>query len=195
MKLKKQTAALLLTAGIAALCLTACGTKTEVNVSTDAETTAEETSGQSEEETAKPEEVVLPKKGDTINGFTVDEVTQSTALDADVLMLTHEKTGAQVIYIANDDTNRAFDIAFRTPASDTGIAHVFEHSCLTGSQKYPADMFFALNAQTHYELHHLSAFRCFGRAAFEDGGFLSGGGLSSVNLNKTGKIQPGILAV
>jgi Zn-dependent M16 (insulinase) family peptidase len=89
----------------------------------------------------------LPALGETIDGFTVREVRQSRALDADVLLLEHEKTGAQVLYLANDDANRTFAIGFQTPASDTGVTHIFEHSTLSGSEKYPADIFFGLDAQ------------------------------------------------
>lgn len=90
----------------------------------------------------------LPKAGETVQGFTVDEITESKALNSDIILMSHKKTGAQVLYIANDDNNRAFDIAFNTPASDTGISHVFEHATLGGSEKYPADLFFALSRKT-----------------------------------------------
>ncbi|SFC45394.1 hypothetical protein SAMN04488102_10744 [Alkalibacterium subtropicum] len=51
----------------------------------------------------------------------------------------HEETGAQVLYLANDDTNKSFTIGFRTPPyNDNGIAHILEHSVLNGSQKYPS---------------------------------------------------------
>lgn len=51
----------------------------------------------------------------------------------------HEETGAQVLYLANDDTNKSFTIGFRTPPyNDNGIAHILEHSVLNGSKKYPS---------------------------------------------------------
>ena len=90
----------------------------------------------------------LPKAGETIKGFAVEEVTKNKALNSDIVLMSHKKTGAQILYIANDDTNRAFDIAFNTPASDTGISHVFEHASLNGSEKYPADLFFNLSRKT-----------------------------------------------
>lgn len=50
----------------------------------------------------------------------------------------HEKTGAEVLYLENEDDNKAFNIAFRTPPyNDNGIAHIIEHSVLNGSKKYP----------------------------------------------------------
>lgn len=51
----------------------------------------------------------------------------------------HEETGAQVLYLKNDDQNKAFTIAFKTPPySDNGITHILEHSVLNGSAKYPS---------------------------------------------------------
>ncbi|WP_028274049.1 insulinase family protein [Atopococcus tabaci] len=51
----------------------------------------------------------------------------------------HEETGAQVLYLKNDDPNKAFTIGFKTPPyNDNGIAHILEHSVLNGSKKYPS---------------------------------------------------------
>lgn len=50
----------------------------------------------------------------------------------------HEKTGAKLLYLSNDDDNKVFSIAFKTPPKDsTGVAHILEHSVLNGSRKYP----------------------------------------------------------
>jgi len=50
----------------------------------------------------------------------------------------HEKSGARVLVIKNDDRNKTFSIAFRTPpADDTGLPHILEHSVLCGSRKFP----------------------------------------------------------
>ena len=51
----------------------------------------------------------------------------------------HEQTGAQVLRLVNDDSNKAFTIGFRTPPyNDNGIAHILEHSVLNGSEKFPS---------------------------------------------------------
>lgn len=51
----------------------------------------------------------------------------------------HEETGAKVLHIQNDDPNKAFTIAFKTPPyNDNGITHILEHSVLNGSKKYPS---------------------------------------------------------
>ncbi|MCA9953812.1 MAG: insulinase family protein [Anaerolineales bacterium] len=50
----------------------------------------------------------------------------------------HLKSGAELLSLENDDENKSFGIAFRTPPEDsTGLPHIMEHSVLGGSQKYP----------------------------------------------------------
>ena len=53
-------------------------------------------------------------------------------------ILRHIKTGARVMLIENEDENKVFNIAFRTPPGDsTGVAHILEHSVLCGSREFP----------------------------------------------------------
>ena len=53
-------------------------------------------------------------------------------------VLRHKKSGAHISLIENDDDNKVFYIAFRTPPKDsTGVAHIIEHTVLCGSDKYP----------------------------------------------------------
>ena len=90
------------------------------------------------------------KVGQTVQGFTVKEIRKYKPLQADVILLEHDKTGAKFMYIANDDTERSFSLAFRTVAEDeTGKPHIFEHSTLNGSDKYPANAFMNLLFQTY----------------------------------------------
>ena len=59
-------------------------------------------------------------------------------LNSTAYLLRHEKTGARVFILSNDDDNKVFAIGFRTtPSDDTGVAHIMEHSVLCGSEKYP----------------------------------------------------------
>lgn len=52
--------------------------------------------------------------------------------------LVHDKTGARVVLLSNDDDNKAFMIGFKTPQDNsTGVPHILEHSVLGGSEKYP----------------------------------------------------------
>ncbi len=53
-------------------------------------------------------------------------------------LLRHRKSGARVLLMENDDENKVFNIAFRTPPADsTGVAHILEHSVLEGSREFP----------------------------------------------------------
>ncbi len=86
-----------------------------------------------------------------LNGFTLKETRRFELLGADIELYEHDKTGALVMFILNDDLNRTFEITVRTPAeTDKGIAHVLEHSVLDGSEKYPSkSLFFNLSYQTY----------------------------------------------
>ena len=71
-------------------------------------------------------------------GFHVDSKEFISELNSQAYRLTHVKSGAEVLYIANDDDNKVFSISFRTPPSDsTGVPHICEHSVLCGSRKFP----------------------------------------------------------
>ena len=60
-------------------------------------------------------------------------------LNGDGYLFRHIVSGARVLLIDNDDKNKVFSIAFRTPpADDTGVAHILEHSVLCGSEKFPS---------------------------------------------------------
>uniref|UniRef100_A0A3Q2WLY9 Pitrilysin metalloproteinase 1 n=1 Tax=Haplochromis burtoni TaxID=8153 RepID=A0A3Q2WLY9_HAPBU len=60
--------------------------------------------------------------------------------------LTHDKTGAQYLHAARDDSNNLFSVQFRTtPMDSTGVPHILEHTVLCGSEKYPCrDPFFKM---------------------------------------------------
>jgi hypothetical protein len=59
-------------------------------------------------------------------------------MNSEGYVLRHKKTGAHISLISNDDDNKVFYIAFRTPPADsTGVPHIIEHTVLCGSDKYP----------------------------------------------------------
>ena len=71
--------------------------------------------------------------------FKLLETKHLQDIQSEARLYEHQETGAKVLRLANDDTNKAFTIAFRTPpTSDNGIAHILEHSVLNGSKKYPS---------------------------------------------------------
>ena len=59
-------------------------------------------------------------------------------IQSNVTIYKHNKTNARICTIENDDNNKVFSIAFRTPPMNNGgLTHILEHSVLCGSKKYP----------------------------------------------------------
>ncbi len=100
---------------------------------------------------AQTELKALPEVGQVVSGFKVQEIGNMEIIDSKTVLFEHEKTGAKLIFIQNKDTNRAFDISFKTPAfNDTGVNHVLEHITVSGSQKYPMkNVLFTILNQTY----------------------------------------------
>lgn len=77
------------------------------------------------------------KIGDTLHGFHLKDFRPLPETGGDGFYFIHEKSGARLLYLANEDDNKTFGIGFRTPsANSTGVAHILEHSVLNGSKKY-----------------------------------------------------------
>ena len=91
------------------------------------------------------------KQGTVHDGFRVTKTAEIGYLCADVYFLEHEKSGAQLIYCDCDDIERTFCVSFRTQAiNDKGLPHVFEHSAVAGSQRYPdPNLLFGMSTQTY----------------------------------------------
>ena len=78
------------------------------------------------------------------HGFNLSRIEMVKEIQTSAMFFIHEKTKAEVLVMPNDDDNKVFIIAFRTPpADDTGVAHILEHSVLNGSKKYPVKESFA----------------------------------------------------
>lgn len=78
------------------------------------------------------------EQGQELHGFTVLTAEPLPEIDGDAYTLSHPVSGAKLLYLRNDDRNKAFSIAFRTPpADDTGVFHILEHSVLCGSGEVP----------------------------------------------------------
>ncbi len=94
-------------------------------------------------ETADDNKLSL-QPGDALDGFTVLEVYDSAMLNSTIYTFNHDVSGAKLVYVKNDDPELAFSIGYKTPYVDeTDTNHVFEHSILAGSEKYPSkDIFF-----------------------------------------------------
>lgn len=110
---------------------------------------------------AKPENVqesakdsqfaALPSQGEVMAGFTAQELGTIPELGADTVLFTHEKSGAQLLYIQNNDTELGFNIAYKTPCLDeTDTNHIFEHAISASSDKYPGtNLFFDMYNKTY----------------------------------------------
>ena len=73
-----------------------------------------------------------------MNSFSLIQQTHIQELDTEAKIYIHEDTGAEILFLSNQDENKCFGIAFRTPPQDsTGVAHILEHTVLCGSEKYP----------------------------------------------------------
>ncbi|HMO04362.1 MAG TPA: insulinase family protein [Kiritimatiellia bacterium] len=71
-------------------------------------------------------------------GFTLTREALIAEYRITARLYIHDRTGAELLSMVNDDTNKVFGITFRTPPDDsTGVAHILEHSVLCGSTKYP----------------------------------------------------------
>lgn len=96
--------------------------------------------------TSARERALQYQPGQKIHGFTVKEVVAVPDLFLTAVKLTHDKTGAQYLHAARDDSNNLFSVQFRTtPMDSTGVPHILEHTVLCGSERYPCrDPFFKM---------------------------------------------------
>lgn len=77
------------------------------------------------------------KVNEVYEGFKLIEDVYIEEIKANGKVFEHEKTGARLLNISNDDDNKVFAIGFRTPPNDsTGLPHILEHSVLCGSRKF-----------------------------------------------------------
>ena len=89
--------------------------------------------------------------GDALEGFEVVSVENIDNLGAEAVRFRHIKSGAQVLFLLNDDPNRGFAIGFHTePTNDAGMLHILEHASCAASEKYPGrDVFFDMSSQAY----------------------------------------------
>jgi L-ascorbate metabolism protein UlaG (beta-lactamase superfamily) len=77
-----------------------------------------------------------PKPGERLHGFKFTNIQHVQDLNLTAIQLQHEKTGADYLHIAREDSNNVFSIGFRTsPPDHTGVPHILEHTTLCGSKK------------------------------------------------------------
>ncbi len=75
--------------------------------------------------------------GKAYYGFKLEDQYEVSEIQSMARIFTHEKSGAKLLHLENEDDNKVFSIGFRTPPSDsTGVPHIIEHCVLSGSRKY-----------------------------------------------------------
>jgi len=90
----------------------------------------------------------LKKDMNLNSGFKILDVIDLEELKAQGIWAKHEKSGAEVFHILNDDIENLFSFSFATfPQDNTGVAHILEHSVLCGSERYPLKDAFIVLAQ------------------------------------------------
>ena len=79
-------------------------------------------------------------------GFILEKSENVKDINALVHLFKHQKSGAELLAIENDDNNKIFSVSFKTPPYDsTGLPHIIEHSVLNGSRKFDVKDPFARN--------------------------------------------------
>ncbi len=106
------------------------------------------------------------KAGTVLHGFRIEREGKIPSLNASTYSMKHEASGADLLFIQNNDPELTFSIMFRVPQMDeTDTAHVFEHSILASSEKYPSkDIFFDMEGKTYntyLNAYTTSAFTCY----------------------------------
>lgn len=76
--------------------------------------------------------------GNIYSGFLLESEENIKEINSVGRLYIHQKSGAKLYSIENDDDNKVFSISFRTPVyNNTGVPHIIEHSVLCGSKKFP----------------------------------------------------------
>lgn len=73
-----------------------------------------------------------------LKAYTILEKRKIDDLNSVSYLIRHNRTGARIALLSNEDENKVFYIGFRTPPKDsTGVAHIIEHTVLCGSDRFP----------------------------------------------------------
>ncbi|MDP8238008.1 MAG: insulinase family protein [Candidatus Hatepunaea meridiana] len=73
-----------------------------------------------------------------IHGFRLIRETKIEEILSVLRQFEHQKSGAHLVHLGNDDDNKVFAITFKTlPEDHMGIPHILEHSIFNGSMKFP----------------------------------------------------------
>lgn len=75
----------------------------------------------------------------TYHGFLLEKAEPLEDIRSTGYLFRHTQSGAKLLYLKNNDKNKVFSAAFKTPPENScGTPHILEHSVLCGSRKYAA---------------------------------------------------------
>ncbi|WP_246615374.1 insulinase family protein [Clostridium thailandense] len=81
---------------------------------------------------------VMSSINSTLGGFRLVSKNWVEDLKSDACIYEHEKSGAHLVYLQNNNDNKMMCVNFRTPTKDNkGVNHIIEHCVLYGSKNYP----------------------------------------------------------
>ena len=88
----------------------------------------------------------VQKTDSEVHGFRVLQTEELKEINATLIKLRHQKTGAHYTHLKTDDKENLFGVGFKTtPLDSTGVAHILEHTVLCGSRRFPVrDIFFSM---------------------------------------------------
>lgn len=79
------------------------------------------------------------KKQAVQNGFLLKEKREIAEIKATAFLFEHPQSGAELLHIETEDSNKVFCAAFKTvPQNSSGVPHILEHSVLNGSKNFPS---------------------------------------------------------
>lgn len=89
-------------------------------------------------------------EGEKYSNYIFTKVQPIKELHCTLIELIHEPTGAEIVYIQNNDVENVFCLSFQTtPSTSNGVAHILEHTVLCGSEKFPVkDPFFSMTRRS-----------------------------------------------
>ena len=131
--------------------------------------------------------------GTEVAGFRLESADEIAAAHSTLFTWRHLATGAQLCHVANDDTNRSFTIAFRTPVTtDTGLPHVFEHAALGGSERYPdPNLVFSMMYGTYST--HMNAYTSTTHTAYQTASLSEDQLMANMDVFLDGVFHPALL--
>lgn len=98
-----------------------------------------------------------------VNGYTLTDSADADDIKGKCIIYEHDRTGAQIVFMLNEDEHRAMNAVFKTvPSDNRGTPHITEHAVFCGSEHYPlkdpfvelmkGSMYTFLNAMTYDEM-------------------------------------------